>query len=52
MEARAMKTKDMLEGKAALENFTRAMQTAFRVPKSAVIEPKRKPRAGRTTKAR
>lgn len=37
-----MKSKP-IEGKPALEEFTRTMQALFRVPKSAVEEPKHKP---------
>jgi hypothetical protein len=38
-----MKPKVMVEGPAALDNFTRAMRTVFSVPKSAVVESKHKP---------
>jgi uncharacterized protein YggU (UPF0235/DUF167 family) len=37
-----MKTKPV-EGKAALEEFTRTMKALFRVPKSAVEKPEHKP---------
>ena len=40
-----MKPKIMQEGPTALQNFMRAMQTVFRLPKSTVVEPKHKPRA-------
>ena len=39
---KTMKSKP-IEGKPALEEFTRTMQALFRVPKSAVEEPKHKP---------
>ena len=38
-----MKPKTCDEGSTALRNFTRTMQAMFKVPKSAVVEPKHKP---------
>lgn len=42
-----MKSKQTIEGKPALEAFTRTMKALFKVPKSAVIEkPKPKKKRG------
>ena len=38
----AMKAKP-IEGKSALEEFTRTMKVLFRVPKSEVTKPQQKP---------
>jgi len=48
----SMKSHVTEEGKTAQDNFTKAMKTLFRTPKSAVQEPKRKPVGKKSTKSR